>query len=195
MYHQKSLLFGASERTDLNNPLAGLLLRLSVTSCHLLSEQEFAASFHKQPVVLSISFNTSVHPLTVEQNLQDASRCQGDQLRCSSAWFPDAIAPVVIQKKDSLMKPLLAHHSSCVFCSFRRMVRSGMIAVSPTGRISISRGVSPVGVGVSASCSMRAWCSSIPSVTSSFSSSVSCTNSNIRSRFAWPSRSWSASDS
>src|SRR2546425_11974181 len=106
MYHQKSLLFGASKRADLNDSLAGLLLRLSVTSRHLLSEQELAASFHKQPVVLSISFNTSAHPLTVEQHLQDASRCQGDPLRGSSAWFPDAIAPVVIQKKDPLMKPL-----------------------------------------------------------------------------------------
>src|SRR6266567_1777496 len=54
-------------------PLADCLPRFSVTNLHPFREQKFAAGLHKEPVVLSISFNASTHPFTVEPDLQDTS--------------------------------------------------------------------------------------------------------------------------
>src|SRR5947209_12899409 len=176
-------------------PLADFLPEFSVTHPHPLSEQEFATGPRKEPVVLSIAFHTSAHPFTVEPDFQCASRGQCDRWQDWPICFTDAIAAVLIQHQDAFMRPLFAYHGSCAFCALRRTVFTGMTAVSPTEGVAISRGVRPVGVGVSASCSMRVWCSSMPSVTSNFSSSESCTNSSIRNRLAWPSKSWSASDS
>jgi hypothetical protein len=55
------------------DPLADCLPRFSVANLHPFREQERAASLHKEPVVLPISFNTSTHPFTVEPDLQGAS--------------------------------------------------------------------------------------------------------------------------
>ena len=53
-------------------PLADCLPGFSVANLHPLREQKFAASLHKEPVVLPISFNTATHPFTVEPDLEGA---------------------------------------------------------------------------------------------------------------------------
>ena len=55
------------------DPLADCLPGFSVANPHPFREQERAATLHKEPVVLPISFNTSTHPFTVEPDLQGAS--------------------------------------------------------------------------------------------------------------------------
>ena len=73
MYHQKSPLFGASEGTGEKILSLAFLLRLLVTNHHLFREQKFASGLHKEPVVLSISFHTSDHPLTAEPDRESTS--------------------------------------------------------------------------------------------------------------------------
>src|SRR5450755_1587653 len=134
------------------SPLAKFLLRFSVTNLHTPGEQKFAASLHKEPVILSIAFHTSTDPFPVEPDLQSTSRGQGNGWQGWLIRFANAIAAISVQHQDTLMQKLPAHHGSCAFRALRRTVLTGITAVSPTGCMSISRGVSPVGVGVSASC-------------------------------------------
>jgi hypothetical protein len=74
------------------DPLADFLLRFSVTTLHTLSEQKFAASLHKEPVVLPIAFYAATYPFPVEPDLQRTSRGQGNGGQGWPTCFADTIA-------------------------------------------------------------------------------------------------------
>src|SRR5258708_9256100 len=76
------------------DPLADFLLRFSVTNLHTLSEQKFAASLHKEPVVLPIAFHAATYPFPVEPDLQRTSRGQGNGGQGWPTCFADTIAAV-----------------------------------------------------------------------------------------------------
>src|SRR2546421_12737328 len=107
-------------------PLADFLPEFSVTHPHPLSEQEFATSPRKEPVVLSIAFHTSAHPFTVEPDFQCASRGQCDRWQGWPTCFTDAIAAGLDHHQEALMRTLLSPPGSFHLCCLWRAAFSGL---------------------------------------------------------------------